>query len=188
MPLPTTQEVQPTMKSMLVRIVAVLLLGLIPAAGLVTPASAASRAALTDAATRVAFEPVTGGEFSKYRKIYPTELNWSNDGCSVPKAIILVSPALALVINHYGSVFRDSCVRHDFGYRNFGSNTAGQGPHPKLGANAATKARIDSTFYSNMKIQCAAKYHNWATKKACNSAASVFYTAVSKGGNSSFFG
>lgn len=176
------------MKRTLVRLLAVLMFGLIPATGLVTPASAVTKVQLAEAASRAAFEPVTGGQFKQVRKIYPKHLNWSTDGCSVPKAITVSVSGMGLVSRYYSRVFHDSCVRHDFGYRNFGRNASGPGPHPKLGANSTTKARIDKRFLNNMKIQCAAKYHNFVTKKACNAAAGTFYLAVVKGGKKAFFG
>ncbi len=176
------------MKRMLVRLLTVLMLGLIPASGLVTPASAVTRVQLADAASRAAFEPVTGGQFKQVRKIYPKQLNWTTDGCSVPKVITTSVSGMGLVLRYYSRVFHDSCVRHDFGYRNFGGNASGPGAHPKLGVNATTKTRIDKRFLNNMKIQCAAKYHTWVTKRACNSAANTFYLAVVKGGKKAFFG
>ncbi len=175
------------MKRLIISLMTALTLALVPMAGAMTPASATSRATLSSAAQQVAFESVNGGAYSKYSKLYPKELNWTNDGCSVPNYVLIVSPALGLVLKKYGSVFKASCIRHDFGYRNFGSNAGGAGPHPKFSPTKATKDRIDTTFYNNMVIQCKAKYSAWITRKACTTAASTFYTAVKYGGSKSFF-
>ncbi|MEE9965260.1 MAG: phospholipase [Propionicimonas sp.] len=130
------------MKRMLVRLLTVLMLGLIPASGLVTPASAVTRVQLADAASRAAFEPVTGGQFKQVRKIYPKQLNWTTDGCSVPKVITTSVSGMGLVLRYYSRVFHDSCVRHDFGYRNFGGNAALHNAGCRWGLNPPVSRRL----------------------------------------------
>lgn len=179
------------MKKLIVRVVAATMLALVPAAGLAMPAQATSRATLKDAAEKVAFEAVGGSNYAKYKKAYPKELNWTNDGCSVPDAIVVASPALGAVLKTYGKVFESSCDRHDFGYRNFGSATSTPGTHPKFSPTRATKNKIDSRFYANMKIQCDDKFGGilkTPLREACKVAAATFYDAVSHFADSAFFG
>jgi Prokaryotic phospholipase A2 len=80
--------------------------------------------------------------------------DWSTDYCSS-------SPD-----NPLGFDFTLSCWHHDFGYRNY--KAAGQ--------FAANKARIDDTFYADLKRVCA-RYPS-ATRPACNSLAWTYYQAV----------
>lgn len=80
--------------------------------------------------------------------------NWSTDYCST-------SPD-----NPFGFPFSNSCVRHDFGYRNYKA----------IGTFSANKDRIDSAFYADLKRVCAR--YSWATAAACNSLAWTYYQAV----------
>jgi phospholipase A2-like protein len=178
------------MKSWLTRSLATVILVLVTSMGLVAPASATPRATLKAAATAVAFETVGGSNYAKYKAKYPTSLNWGNDGCSVPNKV-LVAGGLGVVIKAYGKVFEHSCDRHDFGYRNFGKNTTTPGTHPKFSPTRATKDKIDSRFYSNMKVQCDKKYGGIIKaplRAACKAAAKTFYTAVSHFADDAFFG
>jgi hypothetical protein len=59
-----------------------------------------------------------------------------------------------------------SCARHDFGYRNY--KAAGQFD--------ASKARLDSAFYEDLKRVCAA--YSGATKASCTGTAWTYYQAV----------
>ena len=72
------------MKSWIIRSLAVIMLSIATTLSLVAPApaSAASRATLKAAATAVAFETVGGGNYAKYKALYPSALNFTNDGCS----------------------------------------------------------------------------------------------------------
>ncbi|MEJ7649311.1 MAG: phospholipase A2 [Nakamurella sp.] len=153
-----------------------------------TASAAPSRATLKAAADTVVNEVVGGSNYGKVKAKYPTALNFTNDGCSVPAYIIAASPALYGVLRAYGSVFEKSCDRHDFGYRNYGKNTTTPGVHPKFDPTSARKKSIDSRFYSNMKKQCDDKYGNPITTAACKVAAKTFYTAVDKAGGKAFFG
>jgi len=155
-----------------------------------TSASAApSRATLAAVVKAVEYENVGGANYGYYKARYPSQINWTNDGCSVPK-YVWVSPALGLVLRHYSGVFEHSCDRHDFGYRNYGKGSS-PGVHLKLDPTEARRDSIDSRFYSNMKLQCSSRYSHWyevAAKGACNSAATVYYEAVARGGKTAFFG
>ena len=180
------------MKSWLSRPAAIAALAVLTMTTLTAPASAApSRATLKAAANAVAFERVGGSNYRIYKEKYPKRLNWGNDGCSVPEEISEAYPRLAWVIEHYEGVFQKSCDRHDFGYRNFGSNTSTAGPHPSFSPTRATKDRIDTRFHRNMRIQCDQRYDDvWdiPANQACKAAAKVFHTAVKYAGDDAFFG
>lgn len=178
------------MKSWIVRSLAATVIAIVTALSLVAPASATPRATLKAAAEAVAFEKVGGSNYAKYKAKYPTQLNWTNDGCSVPDKVLVLG-GLGVVLKLYGKVFEHSCDRHDFGYRNFGSNTSTPGTHPKFSPTRATKNKIDSRFYSNMKIQCDQKYGGIVKaplREACKAAAKTFYEAVSHYADDAFFG
>lgn len=81
--------------------------------------------------------------------------NWSTDKCSS-------SPD-----NPFGFPFERSCIRHDFGYRNYKA----------MGRFDANKSRIDSAFYADLKRVC--NGYSGATKTSCNGLAWTYYQAVS---------
>jgi hypothetical protein len=81
-------------------------------------------------------------------------LDWSTDYCSD-------SPD-----NPLGFDFKLSCARHDFGYRNY--KAVGQFP--------ANKARIDNSFYFDLRAKCAT-YSIWV-RSACYGLAWTYYEAV----------
>ena len=179
------------MKIWLTRSLATVILVLVTLMGLVAPASAATRATLKAAATAVAYETVGGSNYATYKAKYPASLNWGNDGCSVPAAVANAVPKMEWVLDHYMGVFQKSCDRHDFGYRNFGSNTTTSGVHQKFSPTQATKDRIDTRFLTNMRIQCDTRYDDLLdipARSTCRGAANIFYTAVKYGGNGAFFG
>ncbi len=170
---------------------------LITTAGSASAAAPLSRAKLAKAASAVEYEKVGGSLYGKYKKAagYSKQLNWTNDGCSIPtKALVaaaVVSPATFLAMLKYERVFQHSCDRHDFGYRNYGKNTKTSGPHLKLDPTQSRKNSIDSKFYSNMKLQCDRDYgFPYISRTACKVAARGFYLAVSKTpqGHKAFFG
>jgi hypothetical protein len=81
--------------------------------------------------------------------------DWSTDYCSA-------SPD-----NPLGFDFTLACWHHDFGYRNY--KAIGQFP--------ANKARVDRTFYEDMKRKCAT--YSSIVRPACTSLAWTYYQAVS---------
>jgi hypothetical protein len=93
------------------------------------------------------------GAWAEYR------FDWSTDYCSA-------SPD-----NPLGFDFRQPCVRHDFGYRNY--KAAGQFP--------ANKSRVDSAFYEDMKRKCAT--YNVVVRPACIALAWTYYQAVRQFGS-----
>ncbi|STD13990.1 Prokaryotic phospholipase A2 [Dermatophilus congolensis] len=90
---------------------------------------------------------------------------WTTDGCSVPLGMG----------KGWSKKFYNPCVRHDFGYRNFGP----KGPL-NLGASNFKKSRkkIDAQFLKDME--------SVARGFAGRAAARAFYGAVRAGGKSHF--
>jgi hypothetical protein len=137
---------------------AAVLLSLLGVLGLAQPAAAAPAdkpAVLaswtqTSASSYSAFFAARGnqGAWAAYG------FNWSTDYCSS-------SPD-----NPFGFPFANSCVRHDFGYRNYKA----------IGTFAANKSRLDSMLYADLKRVCAR--YSGATAGACNSLAWTYYQAV----------
>ncbi|HLL64580.1 MAG TPA: phospholipase [Micromonosporaceae bacterium] len=80
--------------------------------------------------------------------------DWSTDHCSL-------SPDQPL-----GFDFRTACWHHDFGYRNYKA----------LGRFTANRARVDRTFYFDMRTSCRA--YTPVVRPACYSVAWTYYRAV----------
>jgi hypothetical protein len=80
--------------------------------------------------------------------------DWSTDKCSS-------SPD-----NPLGFPFANSCIRHDFGYRNYKA----------IGTFSANKARLDNMLLADLERVCA-RYSGF-TKAACDSLAHTYYEAV----------
>lgn len=133
-----------------------LFLSLAGLAGLAQPASAVDKAGLlsswsqTSASSYSAFFAARAnqGAYAAYG------FNWTTDYCST-------SPD-----NPFGFPFSNSCVRHDFGYRNYKA----------IGTFSANKSRIDSAFYADLKRVCTR--YSGATNAACTSLAWTYYNAV----------
>ncbi|GAA2607542.1 phospholipase [Streptomyces axinellae] len=106
-----------------------------------TQTSAASQNAFLAARARQ-------GDYAAYN------FDWSTDKCSS-------SPD-----NPFGFPFENSCIRHDFGYRNYKA----------MGAFDANKARLDSAFYEDLKRVCTR--YSGATKVSCDGLAWTYYQAV----------
>jgi Prokaryotic phospholipase A2 len=80
--------------------------------------------------------------------------DWSTDKCSS-------SPD-----NPLGFPFANSCVRHDFGYRNYKA----------IGAFSANKARLDNMLLADLLRVCGR--YSGITKSACTSLAHTYFEAV----------
>ena len=80
--------------------------------------------------------------------------DWSTDYCTA-------SPERPLGYN-----FTLACWHHDFGYRNYRA----------MGRFAATKDRLDTVFYADLRRVCAA--YRLALQPACYSLAWTYYQAV----------
>lgn len=125
----------------------------------------------------VAYQPVGTSSYGYWYGIAGRQIDWSTDGCSVPSWVMASVPGAS----YYAKLLRPSCVRHDFGYRNYGKVHRYQ-------MTAARKASIDNQLYANMKRQCASQPGLKGT--ACRKAAWVFYKAValSPQAHRAFFG
>jgi hypothetical protein len=184
------------------RISAVLMACVVTATAMLGSAGSASaagisRAALATAADAVEYENVGGSLYGHFRGAagYSTQLNWGSDGCSIPAGALVVagiiSPVTLAAMVKYRAIFEQSCVRHDFGYRNYGRNTSTSGPHLGLDPTHTRKNSIDARFKSNMNLQCDRAYgFPYVSRTACKLAAEGFYLAVDKTpqGHRAFFG
>jgi hypothetical protein len=159
--------------------------------------SGPSRAQLAAAVNAVAFERVYGSNVARYHELYPgragvRDIDWANNGCSVPQAILNAGrvplPAtitISRLLGYYSGVFEKSCDRHDFGYRNYGSdNSANLQLDPSLGRKTA----IDARFHANMRYQCQTRFNKYnPARYLCYTAAQKFFEAVTLGGGPKFF-
>lgn len=137
---------------------AALLLSLVGLVGLAQPAAAApadkpavlASFTQTSASSYATFFAARGnqGAWAAYG------FDWSTDTCSS-------SPD-----NPLGFPFANSCIRHDFGYRNYKA----------IGAFSANKARLDSMLLADLERVCAR--YSGVTKAACDSLAHTYYEAV----------
>lgn len=95
--------------------------------------------------------------------------DWTNDGCSAP----LVGDT------GFSFNFRDSCRRHDFGYRNLKLMETRYG---KGGTywNSSNRQRVDQQFLADMKSHCRGRALTLQVQ--CFSWAQTYYTAVRIGG------
>lgn len=155
------------MKKFLVAPMMALALSLGATGGVLVPATSASArpASLKSIASKVTLEAVGGSSYSYWKKQLPKALDWRNNGCSVPDKVSGYK-----VADKYVKLFRYSCVRHDFGYRN----------HDRSGVS---RVRVDDRFYSNMRRQCFSNYpRNYPSRVACTNAASLFHLGVRAGG------
>ena len=135
-----------------------LLLALVGLVGLAQPAVAApadkpavlSSFTQTSAASYNRFFAARGnqGAWAAYG------FDWSTDKCSS-------SPD-----NPFGFPFANSCIRHDFGYRNYKA----------IGAFSANKARLDNMLLADLLRVCTR--YSGVTKGACDSLAHTYYQAV----------
>jgi hypothetical protein len=163
------------------------------------PPAGPSHATLAAAARAVEFEDVGGSRYGHYKTLYPSSrkdpeghsINWGTNGCSVPQKLLEVELGYrswkGKPIKYYSDIFRKSCDRHDFGYRNFGSKANGL----ELAPTAAGKKAIDDRFMTNMNIQCKRKfdrkYVEAVQRGLCYKIADAFHVAVEKFGGKNYF-
>ncbi|KAH7135073.1 prokaryotic phospholipase A2-domain-containing protein [Dendryphion nanum] len=107
----------------------------------------------TQATDRLLFSSTISQFISARNARSPANLDWSADGCSS-------SPD-----NPLGFNFLNSCLRHDFGYRNYKAQS-------RFTANG--KSRIDVNFRSDMYNQC----NSESLTTACRAVADLYYRAV----------
>lgn len=146
---------------------------------------------LTAAAKAVEFERVYGSNYRIYKTRYPSSvkapngrsIDWGTNGCSVPRNAIVEHTSLGAwltgkALGYYSRLFKKSCDRHDFGYRNYGPHSPGL----RIGGGETRRLSIDRRLHANMKIQCShvfsRKVVEYVQRHTCDRAADVFYEAV----------
>ncbi len=147
------------------------------------PPAGPTRSELAAAADKVAFERVYGSNWRIYKAKYPNNgLIWKTNGCSVPEKLLNAQwrgVPIGKGFKYYAKLFVKSCDRHDFGYRNYGSKTAGL----KLDPSSTRRNQIDDRFHSNMDYQCKRvfdrKYVEAVQRGLCYKASDAFHWAVS---------
>ncbi|WP_022927751.1 phospholipase A2 [Patulibacter americanus] len=151
-----------------------------------------SRAKLARIVEKVAYEQVYGPRYGRYYNKFRGKIIWDKNGCSVPKAILEIEVGAGgwlrgKPVSYYAGLFQKSCDRHDFGYRNYGSNSDGL----KLDPTESRRASIDTRFGSNMDHQCEEifdrEYVEALQRGLCFKAADAFQTAVQQQGQDHFF-
>jgi len=137
----------------------VLLIAVLVAIGIATPAQAATidqkLAVLSN------WSQSTTASYNAWNAARQNQGAWSDYGFDWSTDYCSDSPDQPL-----GFDFRIPCWHHDFGYRNY--KAVGQFP--------ANKDRIDSYFYFDLKNKCAT-YSKWV-RPACLSLAWTYYQAV----------
>jgi hypothetical protein len=148
----------------------ILLAAVVVLASLNVMTSPANAITKKDVAKQVTLERVYGPKYGQYYGKYG--LDWNKNGCSIPGGLAAVSPAAYAALKAWGSFFRNSCDRHDFGYRN-------------KSVHGYSRATVDAKFKDNMIYQC--KHKDWpgpdaVAEKPCIAAANVIYGGVRAGG------
>lgn len=134
-------------------------------AGFAAPAQAApTKAQLKDRANTL-MHGMTLAQFLKVKNGTKTGIdtyfNWSDDGCSGPP-------------NPYSDDFHDACLRHDFGFRNYGNGVQVDPTEP-------ARLRINNRLKADTTNQCVAQ-GNHAT---CKAAVSTYFHFVNDLNNGS---
>jgi hypothetical protein len=127
--------------------------GLAPCRAEERESSRAQRLRLVDRYANASLE-----DFLRYRASAGRDraLDWSTDICSAP------------VLGSRGASydFTDACVRHDFGYRNYG----------RLGLFGRTRGTVDRVFLRDMRAHCATR--GLLMRAPCHQRALQYYAAV----------
>ncbi|CAN5574923.1 phospholipase [soil metagenome] len=103
--------------------------------------------------------------FSASRETGDRRFDWTTDGCSAP------------LIGDTGRSFnfRESCTRHDFGYRNLHLLEQRYG-NGRTYWNATNRRRVDRQFLTDMKTHCRGRA--LPLRPTCLLWADIFYGAV----------
>ncbi|MCE9622274.1 MAG: phospholipase [Actinomycetia bacterium] len=114
--------------------------------------------------SRMAFS-VPLSTFSATRATGDPWFDWTTDGCSAP------------LIGDTGRSFdfRESCVRHDFGYRNLQLLESRYGSG-RTYWNSTNRKRVDQQFLKDMKAHCRGRA--LPLRPTCNLWAVTFFQAV----------
>jgi hypothetical protein len=99
----------------------------------------------------------------------PAWIDWSDDGCSAPIAKA-VRP-----------LFRKACIRHDFGYRNYGSTK-------RLAPTDDRRKTVDDFLLADARKICSTKFADDAVLRAgCRTQAESMYQALRYEGARTFY-
>ncbi|MET8149293.1 phospholipase [Actinoplanes sp. NPDC049668] len=134
---------------------------LVSAVALLTP-SVAATAAESKASVLSRWTQPTAASTNSWNSARLDRAPWASYGFDWSTDLCSSSPD-----NPLGFAFENSCWHHDFGYRNYKA----------IGAFPANKARVDDTFYADLKRVCAT--YNAVVRPACLSLAWTYYQAVS---------
>ena len=140
---------------------------------------------ILDDYNKIAFDPNFTANLAKYKEGYGDEFDFTNDGCSVPKALAALFVGY---ITKYDSDFLPACIQHDFGYRN--SDIAGLDTYD-------ARLKVDEIFRTNMLKACEAYPPQSIAfvpnispfskdREECQRAAEVYYRGVRVGGATSW--
>ncbi|KAJ6261526.1 hypothetical protein Dda_4196 [Drechslerella dactyloides] len=104
-------------------------------------------------------------------KYLKPDLIWKSDGCSVPEEFI---PLLGGNKNEpFGFPFKESCLRHDFGYRNLKK----QGMFTPNFVKDPNRETLDEVFHRDMGNACRSKYPGLLNLKGIQSVSYSLPTA-----------
>ncbi|MET0864018.1 MAG: phospholipase A2 [Nakamurella sp.] len=110
-------------------------------------------------------------KFLQDRRAAPTPFDWSSDGCSTPNVGALSSA--------YNTLFRNGCLRHDFGYRNFGQDGL------RLEPTESRRGKLDHQLLTDLRGICAKQ--PLSKRVRCLSVANTYYSGVRVFGGPAFF-
>lgn len=157
------------------RAVAVLLLTLGVMFGSATTATAATP--IKDLPVKTAANALSFGTMSSFlaeRKKSPAtrdgRFDWTTDGCSSPNGLNLTQ---------WDKTFANPCLRHDFGYRNWGHDGVVQT------LTETQRKKIDDKFLSDMRTVCNAK--PVLQQSQCRFWANTYYNTVRVGGRPAYY-
>ncbi|KAI5790580.1 prokaryotic phospholipase A2-domain-containing protein [Peziza echinospora] len=128
----------------------------VPSYLLANSLQARQTASLNAATDRLLFTNTLAQFLAAKSKQDPAGLNWTDDGCSS-------SPDKPLGFN-----FLHSCMRHDFGYRNYKAQER---------FTESNRERIDNNFKADLLAECA-KADSSLEETACKALANTYFTAV----------
>jgi Prokaryotic phospholipase A2 len=124
-------------------------------------------------ARTVGFFDVSLRRFMELKRARPRPdiWDWSDNGCSAPFDSVSAT---------WKQRFKRACLRHDFGYRNFG---AGHSKSQWFDPKDKRRRFVDERFGIDMRNICEA--HDW---NGCKSVAGTFFVAVRDVGGKAFYG
>ena len=113
--------------------------------------------------------------FRTYTGTDAAGFDWKQDGCSNPV------PGFGDI---YNPIFRDACIRHDFGYRNLGQSSQGNGYR----MSDAARLAVDRQLVSDARTICDTRKAAQDAPLDCYAAANAYLKGVRLGGGGTFYG